>query len=1323
MWFLAGYGESTAQLPADFQEETVLSGLNNPTAMEFLPDGRMLTILKGGTILITDNPQPQTPPVSTSTYMTIPDINTGGERGSTNMILDPDFLVDSFFYVYYPHNSEGLARLSRFRFIDDPGASNADKLATELVIWKDNIGFVSCCHYGGGMGFFPDGSMYLLTGDKFEAFRAQDTTDSSGKLHRFYRDGSIPDDNPFKGRADVPETIFGIGIRNPFTAFETTYNDKVFFGEVGGNKQSAAWEDIHTFQLSDNDTLAPGVDINFGWPDCGDGGGGVTGGTNPNGRETDGSCTNSEFLDPYYTYPHNGSGASVMMGFVYTGNQFPPDPYQNAVFIGDQTDDWIKYLTNDGGTITENQFKPGGANRVVHLEQGPDGSLYWVGFTGNVNRIFFTGNLAPVIDSFVADPISNDTAPFIVNFNFGVSDMDDPPGELTYTLTFGDGSQTTGTLDTVTLPISHTYTSNGVYEAFLQVADSLFIITSQTITIQVGTPPVVTITAPLDSSFFRAADTISISGTANDPDGSIDTVYWEAEINNFGTFQPRAEGGGTSGNFVVPMDNHVSFSGGKYYRITITAVDNDGLTASASINVLPEMSDLTFISNPSGITVRIDGKPNVTPYTYNELVGFKHIYEVPDTLCLGGMQYAFSSWSDSGSRIHTIPTPEMDSTFAITYSQTGGSCGPPDPNFCLVFNVEADSDVRTNGAGVTSWVDQVDDTDSLVTLGGSPNYLQNIAGLRGHNALQFDGSGDYMGFLSGIGSLPIGNSERSVFIVVKYSSGGFGGFVYGSTGSNKAFGPMVTGSGCAAQAQAGELANEGWGCSNNVYTGEQVIDSGWLVQAVVFDNGFTTIYKDGIDVGSKSTSYATGAEKVRLARQLSDGSYIDMCVAEIIVYNCALDQQGIQDVQDYLYEKYFSPPNVGFTLTETNNTTLVTESGSKDTVFVVLDTQPASNVVILVSSGDTGEATVSPATLTFTSGNWDMPQEFVVMGVDDDLIDGNQTSTITISIDDANSDDNFDALADKMVSTTTTDDDVAGFTISETGGTSEVAEAGSKDTITAVLDAQPGSDVVITVSSDDTGEATVSPAILTFTSGNWDTPQEVIVMGIDDDLIDGNQTSTITFSIDTTNSDDNFDSLLDQAVWVITKDNDSIVFACDTNLVLDSIIPSDDYGAIDSITITGQGQVDSGSVVTFKAPEITLKPNAHLQFGSEGHLVADSCLPVIISLPLLNEPGSSDREFDRQPWIEPEHLSASNYTLKLYPNPTDGRLYFMIEDGIEPGEEIEIRIFNPVGELVFYNKDHYSGHHVLNLLDLPPGIYTFKIIAGRKKGVERFIKL
>ena len=86
-----------------------------------------------------------------------------------------------------------------------------------------------------------------------------------------------------------------------------------------------------------------------------------------------------------------------------------------------------------------------------------------------------------------------------------------------------------------------------------------------------------------------------------------------------------------------------------------------------------------------------------------------------------------------------------------------------------------------------------------------------------------------------------------------------------------------------------------------------------------------------------------------------------------------------------------------------------------------------------------------------------------VTGVDDNLVDGIITSTLTISVIDAISDNDFDSVADQTVTATTTDNDTAGFTIVETGSGPQVAESGTTDTFTIVLDAQPTSDVVLTV--------------------------------------------------------------------------------------------------------------------------------------------------------------------------------------------------------------------------------------------------------------------
>jgi hypothetical protein len=112
----------------------------------------------------------------------------------------------------------------------------------------------------------------------------------------------------------------------------------------------------------------------------------------------------------------------------------------------------------------------------------------------------------------------------------------------------------------------------------------------------------------------------------------------------------------------------------------------------------------------------------------------------------------------------------------------------------------------------------------------------------------------------------------------------------------------------------------------------------------------------------------------------------------------------------------------GFTLS--TSTATVSETGTTATFTVILDAQPASDVVFSVVSADTGEATVDKATLTFTNANWNSTQTVTVTGIDDAVVDGDQATTITVAVVDASSDDSYDALADQTVTATTTHNDI-----------------------------------------------------------------------------------------------------------------------------------------------------------------------------------------------------------------------------------------------------------------------------------------------------------
>ena len=108
----------------------------------------------------------------------------------------------------------------------------------------------------------------------------------------------------------------------------------------------------------------------------------------------------------------------------------------------------------------------------------------------------------------------------------------------------------------------------------------------------------------------------------------------------------------------------------------------------------------------------------------------------------------------------------------------------------------------------------------------------------------------------------------------------------------------------------------------------------------------------------------------------------------------------------------------GFTVSSISGNT--TEAGGTATFTVKLSSQPTANVTIGVSSSDTGEGTVSPSSLTFTSSNWNANQTVTVTGVNDSLDDGNQSYTVVLAAA-SSSDSGYSGLNPNDVSVTNTD--------------------------------------------------------------------------------------------------------------------------------------------------------------------------------------------------------------------------------------------------------------------------------------------------------------
>jgi hypothetical protein len=209
------------------------------------------------------------------------------------------------------------------------------------------------------------------------------------------------------------------------------------------------------------------------------------------------------------------------------------------------------------------------------------------------------------------------------------------------------------------------------------------------------------------------------------------------------------------------------------------------------------------------------------------------------------------------------------------------------------------------------------------------------------------------------------------------------------------------------------------------------------------------------------------------------------------------------------------------------------EDLTTDSFAVVLTSQPADTVIITVSSSNTSEGTVSPASLNFTTTNWSTPQTVTVSGVDDFSVDDNVTYNISLTVQ--STDSNYDGMVLTPVTVVNLDNDTADITLTPPSDLM-TSEDLTTDTFTVSLTSQPASTVSITLSSTDTSEGAVTPGSLTFTTANWNSAQTVTVTGVDDAIVDGDTGYAIALTVQS--SDGNYDAMPITPVSAVNQDND-----------------------------------------------------------------------------------------------------------------------------------------------------------------------------------------
>ncbi len=202
--------------------------------------------------------------------------------------------------------------------------------------------------------------------------------------------------------------------------------------------------------------------------------------------------------------------------------------------------------------------------------------------------------------------------------------------------------------------------------------------------------------------------------------------------------------------------------------------------------------------------------------------------------------------------------------------------------------------------------------------------------------------------------------------------------------------------------------------------------------------------------------------------------------------------------------------SLGVMITESSNSTDVTEDGGNDTYTINLMTVPTGTVKITLTPDaqtNVGAGVGVAKTLNFT----DVAAQTVTVTADDDAtFEGNHTGTITHAITTSADTDYPTTLSIASVTANITDNE-PGVMITQSSGSTSVTEGGATDSFEVVLSTQPADYVSITISPD--AQTDVDKTSLEFTRTNWNTAQTVTVTANDDSNYEGNHNGTIGLSV------------------------------------------------------------------------------------------------------------------------------------------------------------------------------------------------------------------
>ena len=395
---------AAVQLAPNFANEVLLSGLNMPTSLAFLPDGRVLLteqksskvrLFVNGHLAVTD-PVLVPPNVRADAY----------ERGLLGIAVDPAWPARPFIYVYYSRMG-GFCRLIRFKGIGDL----ADPLGENLIFSNsltliDNIPDLTEYHQAGCLRFGPDSMLYVSSGEDDRECPAADSTTLLGAILRLDvsrlpdAGGSsvpraliTPPDNPFAGADSNAALVWAYGLRNPWRFQIDPATGLIYSADVG--------EDV----VEEVNEIARGDYLGWPW------------------REGNVVIQRAACPEPggvgsiAYKHPIVAMYRGQTLAAIISAGRYRPVPgapanwppeYWGHELYGEYYSGFLRRIQNVDGTWQPAVAIAGqpdttnwatGLLSCVDFLTGPDGSLWWLrqyndsqsGVTGSLQRIRWLG--------------------------------------------------------------------------------------------------------------------------------------------------------------------------------------------------------------------------------------------------------------------------------------------------------------------------------------------------------------------------------------------------------------------------------------------------------------------------------------------------------------------------------------------------------------------------------------------------------------------------------------------------------------------------------------------------------------------------------------------------------------------------------------------------------------------------------------------------------------------------------------------------------------------------------------------------------------------